>query len=94
MPYELTYNFLTLSMRHPISVSQSSDSMRYAMLRSSCDVQIVLVRVFPFFGKSISRVTITSALLGTLSTEYGHLDALSNRSSSLYTFSATKHMQA
>lgn len=30
--------FLTLSMRHPISVSQSSDSMRYAMLRSSCDV--------------------------------------------------------
>lgn len=32
------YFFLTLSMRHPISVSQSSDSMRYAMLRSSCDV--------------------------------------------------------
>lgn len=31
-------SFLTLSMRHPISVSQSSDSMRYAMLRSSCDV--------------------------------------------------------
>lgn len=58
MPYELTYNFLTLSMRHPISVSQSSDSMRYAMLRCSCDVQIVLVRVFPFFGKSISRVTM------------------------------------
>ena len=89
------YNlFLTLSLRHPNQrFNQSSVSMRYAIVLSSSVRQRVFVTVSLFSGRAISMETTVSAILMTSSTEYGHPDIFSNLSSSLYTFSATKHMQ-